>query len=74
MEFGNYLIGKGYVKTDSLKLGVEAFPCGRVIDRNDNGSDVLYIIGTALRGKLWESTAMPEIRVQANKLAMALLD
>lgn len=68
------LIGKGYIKTDSLKLGIDALPCGRVIDRNEKISDVIYTIGTALKGKLWESTAMSEIRAQANKLAMALLD
>ena len=68
------LIGKGYIKADSLKLGIEAHPCGKTIDQNEKSSEVLYTIGTALKGKLWESTAMPEIRAQAAQLATCLLN
>ena len=68
------LIGKGLIKPDSLKMGIDAAPDGRTIDVNGVISDVILTVGTALKGVLWESTAMPEIRAQANKLALFLLN
>ncbi len=68
------LLGKGLIKTDSLKMGVDAAPDGKTIDKNGMVSDVILTVGTALKGVLWESTAMPEIRAQANKLALSLLN
>jgi uncharacterized NAD(P)/FAD-binding protein YdhS len=60
------LLHRGVIKTDALSLGLEAAPDGRI-------SNDLYVAGTALKGILWESTAMPEIRAQAQKLALDLL-
>jgi uncharacterized NAD(P)/FAD-binding protein YdhS len=68
------LLGKKLVNTDSLKMGLNAAPDGRIIDKNGETSDEIFTLGTALKGVLWESTAMPEIRAQANKLAATLLD
>ncbi len=68
------LLGKGLIKTDRLKMGIDAAPDGRTIDRNGAVSDVILTAGVALKGVLWESTAMPEIRAQANKLALSLLN
>jgi uncharacterized NAD(P)/FAD-binding protein YdhS len=68
------LLGKGLIKTDGLKLGIDATPDGKAIDRGGEISSKVLIAGTALKGVLWESTAMPEIRAQANKLALSLLD
>lgn len=61
------LLAKNYIRTDSLALGIQAAPNGKI-------SENLYTIGTALKGILWESTAMPEIRTQANQLAVQLLE
>lgn len=68
------LLGRGLINTDILKMGLDAAPDGRTIDKNGEISDAIYTIGTALKGILWESTAMPEIRSQANKLAFSLLN
>ncbi|MBA3599843.1 MAG: FAD/NAD(P)-binding protein [Acidobacteria bacterium] len=68
------LIGRGLIKTDELKLGIDATPDGRTINCDGVISDKILTVGTALKGVLWESTAMPEIRAQANKMALALLD
>ena len=68
------LLGKGLLKADSLKMGIDAAPDGRTIDKNGVTSDVIYIIGVALKGVLWESTAMPEIRAQAKQLAVRLIE
>ncbi len=67
------LIGKGYIKNDCLNLGIDATPDGRTIDTLGNVSDTLLTIGTALKGILWESTAMPEIRAQTSELALSLV-
>lgn len=68
------LIKKGLIRTDRLQMGIDAAPDGRTIDRDGAISDNILTFGTALKGVLWESTAMPEIRAQANKLARSLLD
>jgi uncharacterized NAD(P)/FAD-binding protein YdhS len=57
-----------------LKLGIDATPDGRTINCDGVISDKILTVGTVLKGVLWESTAMPEIRAQANKMALALLD
>jgi uncharacterized NAD(P)/FAD-binding protein YdhS len=67
------LVRKGIIKNDALNLGIDATPDGKTIDANDKVSDKILTAGTALKGILWESTAMPEIRAQANKLAISLL-
>jgi len=55
-------------------MGIDAAPGGRTIDKNGAVSDVILTAGTALKGVLWESTAMPEIRAQTHKLALSLLN
>lgn len=72
--FVKNIIGKGLIKPDVLKMGIDATRDGRTIDESGAVSGKIYTIGTALKGVLWESTAMPEIRTQTNQLAVALLD
>jgi len=62
----------GHVTPDPLGLGVTATTEGRV-KHGDHTWPHFYAIGTLLRGTLWESTAMPEIRQQARNLADRLL-
>lgn len=68
------LIERGEIAPDELALGLAATPDGKIISRENRVSAVLHTLGTALRGVLWESTAMPEIRAQARSLSLALLD
>lgn len=68
------LLAKNIINLDSLKMGLDAAPDGRLIDAHGKISDRIFTAGTALKGILWESTAMPEIRAQANKLAKTLLN
>ncbi|MFA7687623.1 MAG: FAD/NAD(P)-binding protein [Moheibacter sp.] len=55
---------------DKLKLGIrtdtETF---QIIRPNGNPHSNLFTLGTNLKGELWESTAVPELRVQTQKLA-----
>lgn len=68
------LIERGEIVPDELALGLAATPDGKIISRENKTSAVLRTLGTALRGVLWESTAMPEIRAQARALSLNLLD
>ena len=68
------LMAKGAIKNDRLNLGIDATPDGKIINCEGKISDKIFAVGTALKGVLWESTAMPEIRAQTYKLALALLD
>lgn len=67
------LLKKNYVIPDELALGMHAKPEGNLINNNGEASDKLYTMGTNLRGVLWESTAVPELRMQAQQLALKLL-
>lgn len=60
------LLAQGLIQPDALAQGIEAAADGKLTER-------LYTLGSALKGILWESTAMPEIRVQAEQLAALLL-
>jgi uncharacterized NAD(P)/FAD-binding protein YdhS len=51
--------------TDALKYGIEASINGQITPN-------LFTIGPPLKGILWESTAVPEIRLQAQQLALLL--
>jgi uncharacterized NAD(P)/FAD-binding protein YdhS len=66
------LLTNAHIQADPLGLGVQADPDGRL--QHQGGSwPCLFAIGSLLRGTLWESTAMPEIRQQARQLADRLL-
>lgn len=63
------LSDNGHVRADMLGLGLDADATFGVLDAAGNASTRLFAIGTLLRGLLWETTAMPEIRQQARLLA-----
>ena len=67
------LIDRKHIRNDELSQGIAASPDGRVVNKNGEFSEVVYTLGTALRGTLWETTAIPEIRTQARDLALRLL-
>lgn len=67
------LLSSGLIRSDDIRFGLDADPDGTLISANGEKSDLLYTLGTALKGILWESTAIPEIRVQARSLADKLI-
>ncbi|MEQ1764800.1 MAG: FAD/NAD(P)-binding protein [Pyrinomonadaceae bacterium] len=67
------LINAGMIRCDDLRFGLDATPDGHLKARDGRASDMLYTLGTALKGVLWESTAIPEIRIQARDLAQKLI-
>lgn len=64
---------KGILTQDNLKLGIktdtESF---QVINAEGNPHVNLFTIGSNLKGELWESTAVNELRGQTEKLAEKL--
>lgn len=67
------LVADGLVRHDPLFLGLDAANDGKVIGKDGAEQNRLYAIGPLLKGVLWESIAIPEIRHQAAALAQKLL-
>jgi len=59
------LFVQGFARPDALFLGLEVDDDGALIDYKGVPSQVLYAIGPTRKGSLWETTTVPEIRVQA---------
>ncbi|MBV8063407.1 MAG: FAD-dependent oxidoreductase [Nevskia sp.] len=64
---------RGLIVPDELGLGLLTDAQGALLDRDGRASDWLHTLGPARKGQLWETTAVPEIRVQAQALARRLL-
>ncbi len=64
---------KGILVQDELKLGIQTNVADYRI-RNEKGKPQagLYTLGANLRGELWESTAVNEIRQQSKDLALII--
>lgn len=61
---------RGIITQDTLFLGINANPdTYEVIDKNQRTMPNLFTIGSNLRGILWESTAVNELRQQAFAMA-----
>lgn len=67
------MVSRGHIRNDELLMGIAATPAGEVIGKTGDPSNVVFTLGTALKGTLWETTAIPEIRTQARQLALKLL-
>jgi uncharacterized NAD(P)/FAD-binding protein YdhS len=67
------LLKQGYIKCDIFSMGLNALPNGTILDKEGVPSNILYTIGPPLKGILGESTAVPELRKQAQELAVLLL-
>lgn len=66
------LMNKRHIRCDDLRFGLDSTTDGHLIAGDGSTSSILFTLGTALKGVLWESTAIPEIRTQANQLAQKL--
>jgi uncharacterized NAD(P)/FAD-binding protein YdhS len=69
-NFLKNLLLKGEIAQDGLKLGINADPVTfRVLNSIGEKQENLYTIGSNLKGVLWESTAVNELRTQGEKLS-----
>lgn len=62
------------ITPDTLGIGLMADPHGAMVDAAGKASGWLYTLGPPLKGLLWETTAVPELRQQAKALAVLLAE
>lgn len=68
------LTDDGLVREHPLGLGVDHLPGGRVCGADSlSQGQPIFVVGPLRRGELWETTAIPELRVQAAQVAEAVL-
>ncbi|MBS0630328.1 MAG: FAD/NAD(P)-binding protein [Verrucomicrobia bacterium] len=67
------LLARGLIDHDPLALGLNALPDGTVLGYRSGPVGWLFTLGVSLKGVLWECSAVPEIRDQAQRLARRLL-
>ena len=63
------LLAQGLVRPDPLRLGLDVDDSDRVLDNAGRSSGVISYTGPLLRARDWEGTAVPELRVAAQRLA-----
>jgi uncharacterized NAD(P)/FAD-binding protein YdhS len=68
-SFITSLVVQGLARPDRLCLGIDVNEHGALMDYRGMPSHRLYAIGPVRKGCFWETTAVPEIRVQAATLA-----
>ena len=73
-SFITSLFVQGFARPDPLFLGLDVDSDGALIDYKEIPSEQLYAIGPTRKGCLWETTTVPEIRVQAAALGERLAD
>lgn len=64
---------RGLIRPDRLGLGLHSDGEGRLFGRQGGVFPGLYTLGPARRPELWESTAIPELREQAARLAACIV-
>ncbi len=68
------LLRRGLIRPDELDMGIEIGADFAVIDRKGRPSEFLFAIGPLMKGTLWETTAVPELRGQAMRVAQIMLE
>lgn len=67
------LLQRQQLQADILGLGITTTPQGELVGGNGQVVSGVYTLGPPRRGELWESTAVPELRQQAQELANQIL-
>jgi uncharacterized NAD(P)/FAD-binding protein YdhS len=62
----------GFIVQDDLQLGIEVNDSYQIINSQNQVDEKMFAIGGLLKGKLWESTAINELRVQAKKVSILI--
>src|SRR5690606_3032178 len=63
------LLAEGVARPDPLRLGFDCDGHGHLVDGDGRREPRLLALGPLRRGQLWECTAVPEIRVEAERVA-----
>jgi uncharacterized NAD(P)/FAD-binding protein YdhS len=67
------LLRRGLVSADEVGLGIRALPDFAAVDKLGHRSKWLMVLGPPLKGVLWETTAVPELRAQAFRVAEVIV-
>jgi uncharacterized NAD(P)/FAD-binding protein YdhS len=67
------LVHRGLARPDPLAIGLEVTESGALTAADGTASEHVYALGPILKGQLWETTAVRELRVQAHDLARHFL-
>lgn len=67
------LLASGLIRPDPLNLGLDVAANGALIGAEGKASQWLYTLGSSQKGRLWETTAVPELRQQARMLAQEVV-
>lgn len=67
------LLNQGLISIHPTNIGINTASNGALLNSDGQPSHQLYTLGTPRKGDLWETTAVPEIRVHAANLAIELL-
>jgi uncharacterized NAD(P)/FAD-binding protein YdhS len=68
------LLRRGLAAPDDTDMGLRVDPDHTVLSRDGERSRQLLAVGPLLRGTLWETIAVPELRAQAKRAAETLLE
>jgi uncharacterized NAD(P)/FAD-binding protein YdhS len=68
------LLASGLAQPDAMDMGIRVGADFAVVERSGQRSPFLFALGPLLRGTLWESIAVPELRGQALRVAQTLID
>ncbi|MGF6177302.1 hypothetical protein [Ensifer sp. 4252] len=66
------MIDRGLVVPDYLGLGIAVDEMSRVVGADGIANEGLLAVGQLTAGRFWEITAVPDIRVQARDIALAI--
>jgi uncharacterized NAD(P)/FAD-binding protein YdhS len=67
------LVHKGLIQSDIYRLGIVTTSEYEIVNASEKVETNLYTLGGNLRGMLWETTAVPELKKQCHDLATILL-
>lgn len=67
------LLERGLARPDAIDLGLDVTPDLQIIGARGASQHPIYAVGPLTKGAYWEVTAVPDIRVQTEKLAIHLL-
>jgi uncharacterized NAD(P)/FAD-binding protein YdhS len=63
------LLASGYLRPDRWALGADVDSQSRPLNLRGAATPGLFAVGPLTRGRLWEMTSVPDIRLQAPKVA-----
>jgi uncharacterized NAD(P)/FAD-binding protein YdhS len=68
------LLERGLIAPDAMDMGVRVDDDHTAVTADGKRSPWLLALGPLLKGTLWETVAVPELRLQARRLARTLLN